>query len=34
MVTYKDALAEYESEDDNGKHRLIYSYFGLSIYFS
>ncbi|MBL0330892.1 MAG: hypothetical protein IPP64_16150 [Bacteroidetes bacterium] len=34
MDTYKDALAEYESEDDNGKHRLIYSYFGLSIYFS
>jgi uncharacterized protein with HEPN domain len=34
MSTYKDALAEYESEDENGKHRLIYSYFGLAIYFS
>jgi hypothetical protein len=34
MSTYKDALMEYESEDENGKHRLIYSYFGLAIYFS
>lgn len=34
MNTFKNALSEYESEDDNGKHRLIYSYFGLAIYFS
>jgi hypothetical protein len=34
MSTYQDALEEYEAEDDNGKHRLIYAYFGLSIYFS
>ncbi len=34
MSTYKDALAEYGSENENGKHRLIYSYFGLAIYFS
>lgn len=34
MSTYQDALEEYKAEDDNGKHRLIYAYFGLAIYFS
>lgn len=34
MSTYNDALLEYESEDDNGKIRLIYAYFGLAIYYS
>lgn len=34
MSTYKDALEEYKTEDDNGKNRLIYAYFGLAIYFS
>ena len=33
MSTYKEALNEYENEDENGKLRLIYTYFGLSIYF-
>lgn len=34
MSRYKEALEEYENEDDNGKHRLIYAYFGLAVYFS
>lgn len=34
MSTYADALIEYELEDDNGKHKLVYSYFGLAVYFS
>lgn len=34
METYKTALNEYSNEDENGKFRLIYSYFGLSIYFA
>lgn len=32
MSTYKDALEEYSTEDENGRNRLIYSYFGLAIY--
>lgn len=34
MSTYLDALEEYFLEDDNGKTRLIYAYFGLAIYMS
>jgi len=34
METYKKALKEYESENEDGKFRLIYTYFGLAIYFS
>ena len=34
MNIYKVAIEEYELEDDNGKHKLIYSYFGLAIYFA
>lgn len=34
MNTYDDALLEYELEDDNGKYKLVYSYFGLAVYFS
>lgn len=30
---YDIAKSEYESEDDNGRHRLVYAYFGLAIYF-
>jgi|TARA_R110002033_G_scaffold87544_1_gene137556 hypothetical protein len=32
--TYENAIFEYENEDDDGKHRLIYAYFGLAIYIS
>lgn len=35
MGRYKEAIEEYEkNEDDNGKHRLVYSDFRLAIYFS
>lgn len=34
MNTYITALEEYNHEDENGKSRLIYAYFGLAIYFS
>ena len=34
MCTYITALEEYNHEDENGKSRLIYAYFGLAIYFS
>jgi uncharacterized protein with HEPN domain len=34
MSTYLTALEEYNHEDENGKSRLIYAYFGLAIYFS
>lgn len=34
METYEIALQEYESEDNSGKHKLIYTYFGLAVYFS
>jgi hypothetical protein len=34
MSTYETALQEYELEDENGKHRIIYAYFGLAVYFS
>ncbi len=34
MSTYKDALEEYKTVDENGKNRLVYAYFGLAIYFS
>lgn len=30
---YDIAKNEYETEDDNGRHRLVYAYFGLAIYF-
>ena len=29
---YEIAQSEYESEDDSGRHRLVYAYFGLAIY--
>ena len=34
MSTFENAIYEYknENENDNGKHKLIYSYFGLAIY--
>lgn len=34
MTRYEIALDEYESEDDNGRRKLIYAYFGLAVYFS
>jgi hypothetical protein len=34
MSRYKDAIEEYDGEDDGGKHRLIYAYFGLAVYYS
>ena len=34
MTQYETALGEYESEDDNGRHRIVYAYFGLAVYFS
>jgi len=30
---YTIALEEYNNEDFNGQHRLIYAYFGLAIYY-
>jgi len=30
---YDIAKNEYETEDDDGRHRLVYAYFGLAIYF-
>lgn len=30
---YNTAKNEYETEDDDGRHRLVYAYFGLAIYF-
>lgn len=29
---YESAKKEYELEDEDGKHRLVYAYFGLAIY--
>ncbi len=29
---YEMAKIEYENEDDDGKHRLVYAYFGLAVY--
>lgn len=34
MKRYEIALEEYENEDEDGKHKLVYAYFGLAIYFS
>ena len=34
MNTYKEALNEYELEDENGKIKLVYTYFGVAVYFS
>ena len=31
-MTYENALEEYFNEDENGKHKLVYVYFGLSVY--
>ncbi|MGA1931204.1 hypothetical protein ACH5BF_00565 [Arcobacter sp. YIC-464] len=31
-MIYEIAIEEYLNEDDNGKHKLIYAYFGLAIY--
>lgn len=30
---YDIAKNEYQTEEDDGKHRLVYAYFGLAIYF-
>lgn len=30
---YDIAKSEYETENDDGRHRLVYAYFGLAIYF-
>ena len=32
MGKYQEALDEYYLEDENGKVRVIYAYFGLAIY--
>ncbi|NIA12080.1 MAG: hypothetical protein GWP10_20745 [Nitrospiraceae bacterium] len=32
-MRYERALEEFELEDDDGKSRLVYAYFGLAIYF-
>lgn len=32
MTTYETALLEYNSEDENGRCKLIYAYFGLAVY--
>ena len=34
MTKYELALQEYKEENDDGKHKLIYAYFGLAVYFS
>ncbi len=34
MSRFIEAIKEYEIEDENGKHRLIYAYFGLAVYYS
>lgn len=34
MTRYNEALKEYNSADDDGKHKLIYAQFGLAVYFS
>jgi len=34
MNTYKNAIEEYEIEDENGKSKLILAYFGLAVYFT
>jgi hypothetical protein len=31
---YEITLEEFNSEDENGRCRLVYAYFGLAIYFS
>lgn len=31
-MTYENALEEYLEQDENGKYKLIYAYFGLSVY--
>lgn len=33
MTRYETALEEYENENEDGKHKTIYAYFGLAIYF-
>ena len=32
MSRFIEAIKEYELEDENGQARLIYAYFGLSVY--
>jgi uncharacterized protein YutE (UPF0331/DUF86 family) len=34
MTRYNLALEEFENESDDGKHRLVYAYYGLAIYMS
>lgn len=31
---YDDALEEYNAEDENNKHKLIYAYVGMAVYWS
>lgn len=33
MSTHREAIDEYNSEDENGRCRLIYAYFGTAVYF-
>src|SRR5690554_4350790 len=33
MNQYETALEEYENENEDGKHKTIYAYFGLAVYF-
>lgn len=32
MSRYKDALLEHENEDEDGKSKNVYAYFGLAVY--
>lgn len=32
-MKYQEALNEFEQEDENGRSRLVYAYFGLAVYF-
>ena len=33
MTQYETALVEYENESEDGKHKTIYAYFGIAVYF-
>ena len=32
-MKYQEALEEFNQEDENGRSRLVYAYFGLAVYF-
>lgn len=34
METYKEAISEYKLEDNEGKIKIVYAYFGLAVYHS